>query len=94
VTRFDGGLNAGFGGVWEYHTFEGDQGMLGKCEKRGSEKAASDTLRITDAIYKNVDTEDPIRLCEEHIKEGQRFQKTNGTADVKALKKWLEMDHS
>ena len=60
--------------------------MPAKCEKRGCEKAVANTLRFTDLIHTNVDTEYPIQLCEEHTKEVQRFPKT----DVKAVKKWLD----
>jgi hypothetical protein len=59
--------------------------MATKCEKRGCEKEALNTLRFTDLVYRNVDTDYPVVLCEEHTKQVRRFEKT----DVGAVKKWL-----
>jgi hypothetical protein len=62
--------------------------MPANCEKKGCKKDATQTLRITDLIYVNVDTDYPVRLCTEHVEEAQRRFKL----DVKGLKKWLEID--
>jgi hypothetical protein len=63
--------------------------MPANCQKRGCEKAAANTLRFTSAIYQNVDTDHPVRLCEKHTKEVEnRFSK----AEVEAVKKWLEAE--
>jgi len=57
--------------------------MSGNCQKRGCEKAATNTLRFTNAIWGNVDTDHPVQLCEKHAEEVEnRFSKT----DVKAVK--------
>lgn len=61
--------------------------MTGKCEKSGCEKGAVNKLRITD-IFKRVDTQDPVALCEQHLREAQRFSEM----DVAGLKKWLKAD--
>ena len=59
--------------------------MTTKCEKKGCEKEALNTLRFTDLVHKYLDTEYPVALCEEHTKEVQRFAET----DVAGVKKWL-----
>jgi len=61
--------------------------MATKCEKRGCEKEALNTLRFTDYVYRNVDTDYPVVLCEEHTKEVQKFEET----DVAGVKKWLNI---
>ena len=60
--------------------------MATKCEKRGCEKEALNTLRFHDLIHIDVDTDFPVVLCKEHTKEVDKFAKT----DVAAVKKWLE----
>jgi hypothetical protein len=59
--------------------------MATKCEKRGCEKEALNTLRFTDMVHRNVDTDYPVVVCEEHTKEAQKFKET----DVDGLKSWL-----
>ncbi len=60
--------------------------MAAKCEKRGCEKEALNTLRFHDLIHIDVNTDFPVVLCEGHAKEVDKFAKT----DVAAVKKWLE----
>lgn len=60
--------------------------MTAKCEKRGCEKEAVDTLRFTSTVHKDLDMESPVVLCGEHSKEAQRFPETDATG----LRKWLE----
>ena len=59
--------------------------MATKCGKRGCEKEAFNTLRFTDCVHRNLDTDHPAVLCKEHTKEAQKFEET----DVNGLKKWL-----
>jgi hypothetical protein len=61
--------------------------MAAKCGKEGCEKDAENTLRFTDKFHRNVDTDYPVDLCEEHTKEVQRrFPET----DVAGVKNWLQ----
>jgi hypothetical protein len=61
--------------------------MPANCQKSGCAKAATNTLRFINAIYRNVDTDQPVQLCEKHAEEVEnRFSKT----DVRAVKQWLE----
>jgi hypothetical protein len=60
--------------------------MASKCGKKGCEKEAVNPIRFTDLMHTNVDTDYPVGLCEEHLKEVQRFRET----DVAGVKKWLE----
>lgn len=62
--------------------------MAKKCEKRGCEKEALNTLRFTDPVHENLDTEYPVVLCEEHTMEVRKFAKS----DVASVKKWLKAD--
>jgi hypothetical protein len=62
--------------------------MPEKCGKRGCEREAVNTLRFTDPYRQNLDSDYPVRLCEEHTDEVKQFQET----DDKAVKEWLEMD--
>jgi hypothetical protein len=59
--------------------------MATKCEKRGCEKEAANKLRFANYVHRNLDTEYPVVLCEEHTKEVQEFEET----DVAGVKKWL-----
>jgi len=60
--------------------------MAKKCEKRGCDKEALNTVRFTDLVHRNVDTDYPVVLCEEHMKEVREFKET----DVAGVKKWLD----
>jgi hypothetical protein len=60
--------------------------MATKCEKRGCEREALNTLTFPDPFHKNVDTEYPVVLCAEHTKEVQQFAEM----DVAGVKKWLD----
>ncbi len=59
-----------------------------KCGKRGCAREAANTLRFTDLIRTDVDSDYPVALCEEHTQEVKQFQET----DAKAVKQWLEME--
>jgi len=59
--------------------------MATKCEKRGCEKEALNTLRFHDLIHIDVDTDNPVVLCGEHTMEVDKFAK----ADIAAVKRWL-----
>jgi hypothetical protein len=59
--------------------------MATKCEKRGCEQEALNTLRFTDLVYRNVDADYPVVLCKEHTRQVRRFDKS----DVGGVKKWL-----
>jgi hypothetical protein len=65
-----------------------EKGRTVKCGKKKCESEAVNTLRFTDFIHEHVDVEYPVVLCEEHTKEVHGFN----TADVVAVKKWLEAD--
>ena len=60
--------------------------MATKCEKRGCEKEALNTLRFTHYVHRDLDTEYPVGLCEEHSTEAHKFDET----DVAGVKKWLD----
>jgi hypothetical protein len=60
--------------------------MATRCEKRGCEKEVTNELRFADPVHRNVDTEYPVVLCEEHTIEVQKF----GETDVAGVKKWLD----
>ncbi|MGA3162548.1 MAG: hypothetical protein ABSC77_15190 [Terracidiphilus sp.] len=60
--------------------------MATKCEKKECEKEALNKIRFTDSVYRNVDTDYPVCLCEEHTKEVQKVDET----DVAGVKKWLK----
>lgn len=62
--------------------------MSANCHKRGCKEAAANTLRITDAIHQNVDTDHPVQLCQKHTKEVETFSKE----DVSGVKDWLETE--
>lgn len=65
--------------------------MAAECRRKGCEKNAVKSLRVTDFYRPDVDTDDPFSLCEEHLKEAQkRFPET----DVTGLMKWLDGDPS
>jgi len=59
--------------------------MATKCEKRGCKKEAINTLRFTNYVHRNVDTEYPVVLCEEHTKMVREFEET----DVSGVRTWL-----
>jgi hypothetical protein len=61
--------------------------MATKCEKRGCEKEAANTVIFPDPFHRDVDTEYPVVLCEEHTKEVHKFEET----DVAGVKKWLNI---
>lgn len=60
--------------------------MATKCGKRGCGKEALNTLRFTDLVRTDLDTDHPVVLCEGHTREAQKFEET----DVAGVKKWLE----
>jgi hypothetical protein len=60
--------------------------MPPQCNKNGCKNEAANKLRFVDPYRKDIDTDDPIALCEEHTKEAKRFPKT----DVEAIKRWLK----
>jgi hypothetical protein len=60
-----------------------------KCEKKGCEREAVNTLRFPVFVNEDLDAERPVGLCEEHTKEVQIFPKT--TEGV-AVKEWLKTD--
>lgn len=64
--------------------------MTVKCEKQGCIKEAVNTLRFTDVYRTDVDTDHPVRLCEEHSEQVKRFSPT----DVAGVKKWLDSAES
>ena len=64
---------------------DGDQRMAKKCEKRGCDKEALNTVRFTDLVHRNVDTDYPVVLCEEHTTEANEFDDT----EIDGVKKWL-----
>jgi len=59
--------------------------MAARCEKRGCEKQAVNTLRFTDTVRTDLDSDYPVVLCEDHAREVQRFAET----DVAEVQKWL-----
>jgi hypothetical protein len=59
-----------------------------KCEKEGCEREAVDQLRFTDKIRPHLDVDHPVGLCDERIREAQRFPENA----VGAVKKWLKAD--
>jgi len=59
--------------------------MATACEKKRCEKEAVNKLRFTDYVQKDLDTEYPVALCEEHTKEAQEFEET----DVAGIRTWL-----
>lgn len=69
-------------------TASGTQGTAPRCGKKGCEKQAVDTLRFTDLIHTDLDTEHSVALCEAHSKEARR----SPTVDAARVKKWLSAD--
>jgi hypothetical protein len=62
-----------------------EQEMVAKCEIRGCEKEALKQWRFTQYVHRDLDTEDPISLCEVHAREAQEFEEM----DVAGVREWL-----
>ena len=65
------------------------KGEAVKCEKKGCEREAVNTLRFPDFVREHLDAERPVGLCEEHTKEVQTFP---ATKEGVAVKEWLDTD--
>ena len=58
--------------------------MTTKCAKKGCEKEGVKTLEFRDPVYNHLQHTAPV--CEEHLKEAQRYPET----DVASVMVWLD----